>query len=102
MNEESGYIEWRYNGNDKIYGGLLVENVVQCLARIIVGWQISQLADHWRLVNLVHDEGVFCVPEEKSQECLTEAELVFSVPPPWCPDLPVAGEGIISQEYRKP
>lgn len=102
MNIESGFMEWRYNGNDKIYGGLLVENIVQALARIIVAWQILKLADHWRLVNLVHDEGVFCVPEEQSQECLEEAEAVFCVPPPWCSDLPVAGEGVISQEYRKP
>ena len=104
VEKEDGSVwrEWRYNGNEKIYGGLLVENVIQCLARIIVAWQILQLADHWRLVNLVHDEGVFCVPEDRAEECLKEAEEVFCIPPPWCLDLPVAGEGIISQEYRKP
>lgn len=104
VEKEDGSVwkEWRYNGNDKIYGGLLVENVVQCLARIIVAWQILQLANHWRLVNLVHDEGVFCVPEDRAEACLAESEEVFCIPAPWCQDMPVAGEGVISQEYRKP
>lgn len=94
--------EWRYNENDKIYGGLLTENVVQCLARIIVGQQILQIADRYRLVNVVHDEGIFCVPTRSAKKCLREAEAAFAVPPDWCPDLPVAGEGIISREYVKP
>jgi DNA polymerase len=104
VEKEDGSVwrEWRYNGNEKIYGGLLVENVIQCLARIIVAWQLLQLADHWKLVNLVHDEGVFCVPEDHAEACLKEAEEVFCIPPPWCQDMPVAGEGVISQEYRKP
>jgi len=51
---------------------------------------------------MVHDEGVFCVPEDQAEECLREAEEVFSIPPPWCSDMPVSGEGVISQEWRKP
>lgn len=101
-NEDSGYMEWRYNGNEKLYGGLLTENLVQALARIVVAWQLQQLAERWRIVLMVHDEGVFSVPAELAEECLREAEEIFKVPPPWCPDLPCSGEGIITQEYRKP
>jgi hypothetical protein len=104
MVEKDGWerMSWFYNGNNKLYGGLLVENIVQCLARIIVAQQLLQLANQWRIVNMVHDEGVFCVPEDQAEDCLKEAERVFSIPPAWCADLPVAGEGIITQEYRKP
>jgi DNA polymerase len=99
FNEESGFTEWRYNG---LYGGLLTENLVQALARIVVAWQLLQLAEKWRLALMVHDEGVFCVLEELAEECLREAEEIFGIPPSWCPDLPCAGEGIITKEYRKP
>ncbi len=102
FNEETGYTEWRYNGNEKLYGGLLTENLVQALARIVVAWQLLQLAERWRIALMVHDEGVFSVMSELAEECLREAEKVFKVPPPWCPDLPCSGEGIITQEYRKP
>jgi DNA polymerase len=104
MVEKDGWerMSWFYNGNNKLYGGLLVENIVQCLARIIVAQQLLQLANQWRIVNMVHDEGVFCVPEDQAEDCLKEAERVFSIPPAWCADLPVAGEGVITQEYRKP
>lgn len=95
-------MSWFYNGNNSLYGGLLVENIVQCLARIIVAWQLLQLANRWRIVNMVHDEGVFCVPEDRAESCLADCESVFSRPPVWCSDLPVAGEGIITTEYRKP
>jgi len=93
---------WRYNEDSKIYGGLLVENVVQCLARIIVGEQLLKIAEQYRLVNIVHDEGIFCVKKRSAEKCLRLAERVFAQPPVWCPDLPVAGEGVISTEYVKP
>jgi DNA polymerase len=104
MVEKDGWerMQWFYNGNKKIYGGLLVENIVQSLARIVVAWQLLQLANRWRIVNMVHDEGVFCVPENKAESCLADAVSVFKRPPAWCPDLPVSGEGTICQEYRKP
>lgn len=102
--ERGSYIrqEWRYNENDKIYGGLLTENIVQCLSRIIVGQQLLPVADRYRMVNIVHDEGVFCVKKRSAEKCLREAEKAFAVAPDWCPDLPVAGEGVIAQEYVKP
>ena len=104
MVEKDGWerMSWFYNGNNKLYGGLLVENIVQCLARIIVAWQLLQLANRWRIVNMVHDEGVFCVPSDMAERCLADAISVFGVPPAWCPDLPVAGDGVITKEYRKP
>ncbi len=94
--------EWRYNEDSKIYGGLLTENIVQCLARIIVGQQLLKLASIQRLANIIHDEGIFCVRTRSAKKFLKIAEKVFAQPPDWCLDLPVSGEGIISQEYVKP
>ncbi len=94
--------QWVYNQDSKIYGGLLTENLVQCLARIIVGQQLLPLAEEYRLVNIVHDEGVFCVKKRQAKTLLHKAEAAFATPPHWCLDLPVAGEGVISDKYIKP
>jgi hypothetical protein len=46
-----------------IYGGLLTENVIQALARVIVAEQMLEIADKWRVVTMTHDEVVCCRAE---------------------------------------
>lgn len=101
-NEDRGiYDNFKYNKNSHIYGGLLVENVVQALARIVVAGQILRVAHKYRTVLLVHDEVVLCTPKEKSQQALEETLESFGQPLDWCKDLPVVGEGEISPCYLK-
>jgi DNA polymerase len=90
-----------YNNGISLYGGKITENVVQALARIVVAEQIARVAKLYRTVLMVHDEGVFCVPEDKAEEVLTFAVQQFSIPPEWAPDLPVSAEGKISDYYQK-
>ena len=95
------YTDWTYNEKTKIYGGLLTENVVQSLARCVVAEQILSIADRYRVVLMVHDEVVLCVPEDQAEQALKDTLAAFHTPRPWCPDLPVAGEGKISDYYAK-
>jgi DNA polymerase I-like protein with 3'-5' exonuclease and polymerase domains len=81
---------WSYfNGKtrQKIYGGKVVENVVQALARIVVMYQTLQVPR--RLVLSVHDEGVWCVPVRDVIETEFEVSRALRTPPPWAPDLPL-------------
>ncbi|NIT13211.1 MAG: hypothetical protein GTN99_02905 [Candidatus Dadabacteria bacterium] len=96
------YYDWTYNEKTKIYGGLLTENIIQALARIVVAYQALSVADLYRIVLLVHDEVVLCVPEELAEQALKDTMKAFCVPPEWAPDLPVKGEGAISTFYTKP
>lgn len=89
------------NGTTHIYGGKLVGNTIQCLARIIVAWQVLQIAKRYHTALLVHDEGMFLVKEEEANDALRYALECFSTPPAWCKDLPVAAEGGISTYYAK-
>jgi DNA polymerase len=97
-------------GPVKIYGGKVIENVVQALARIIVFDQMAKIDQHlrkldgtngerYKVVLTVHDEVVAVVPEHYAQACLAMMEKVMSTPPAWALDLPVACEGDIGDSY---
>ncbi|MGH9890833.1 MAG: DNA polymerase, partial [bacterium] len=95
------YRDWTYNGGKRIYGAHFVENLCQALARCIVAEQILTVADRYRVVLMVHDEAVLCVPEHQAEQALKDTLRAFHTPRPWCPDLPVAGEGKINDFYAK-
>jgi DNA polymerase len=89
-------------GPVKLYGGKLVENIVQALARIVVFDQMAKVdqqmrqRDHtdgrYRTVLTVHDEVVCIVPEAQEQWCKDLMVHEMSTPPRWCADLPVSCE----------
>jgi DNA polymerase len=96
-------------GPVKIYGGKVVENVVQALARIVVFDQMAKI-DQWcrqqdtperryKVVLTVHDEVVVCAPTDKSQEVLQFMTQVMSSAPSWAVGLPVACEGDTGLNY---
>jgi DNA polymerase len=74
----------------KIYGAMVVENVVQALARIIVFDQMLVIAKAWPVVLTVHDEVVCCVPERDTEACKAFMAHAMTVAPTWAPELPVA------------
>jgi DNA polymerase len=89
-------------GPVKLYGGKLVENIVQALARIVVFDQMAKIDQQmrqrdrtdgrYRTVLTVHDEVVCIVPEAQEQWCKDLMVHEMSIPPRWCTDLPVSCE----------
>lgn len=98
-------------GAVKIYGGKVVENVVQALARIVVFDQMAKIdiemrkndnpsADcRYKVALTVHDEVVAVVPRSAAQWALEFMTATMSVPPKWCSTLPVSCEGDIGKNY---
>jgi len=82
-----------------IWGGSVVENVVQALARIIVGEQMIKLAERYRPVLTVHDAAVCVVPDDELDEALAWIVEVMSTPPDWAKGLPVACEANYGRTY---
>lgn len=82
-----------------IYGGKVVENIIQALARIIVMDQSLVIAKKYPQVLTVHDEGVFCVEEALAGTVLGFAINVFRTPPNWWPGIPLNAEGGTSYSY---
>jgi DNA polymerase len=84
-----------------LYGGLLCENAVQALARVVVAEQMRQIAQRYRVVMMTHDEVVFLASEREADEALAWAIAIMKTPPTWAPDLPVNCEGGYASNYSK-
>jgi DNA polymerase I-like protein with 3'-5' exonuclease and polymerase domains len=93
------YIYKSRKGITSIWGGAMVENIVQALARIIVGEQMLQIRERYRPVLTVHDAAVIVAPKEEVQEAVAFITEVMSTPPEWAKSLPVACETKYGQSY---
>lgn len=82
-----------------IYGGKVVENIVQALARIIVSEQMTAISQWYQVIFQVHDENIICVPDAEALVAQQVMERCMSAPPSWAPDLPVACESAIGDNY---
>ena len=86
-------------GPVSIWGGAVVENVVQALARIIVGEQMLNLRERYRPVLTVHDAAVIVCPVNELESALAFITQVMSTPPDWAAGLPVACEAKYGKSY---
>lgn len=79
-------------GPVSIWGGALIENVVQALARIIVGLQMLEIKNHYPVVLTVHDAAVMVVPEDEITSAEELVTGIMSKAPAWAKGLPIACE----------
>lgn len=82
------------------YGGKLVENIVQAVARDILtaSWPRLEAAGY-PIVLHIHDENVSEVEDGFGD--VKEYEDLMSVLPPWATGLPISAEGFRGKRYRK-
>jgi len=102
LNTEESKSQYEYKsrkGPVSIWGGSLVENVVQALARIVVGEQMLQINQRYRVALTVHDAAVCVVPAEELDEALAYVVERMSEAPDWAKGLPVACEAKHAESY---
>lgn len=95
-------VEYVYDtrkGPSRIYGGKVIENVTQALARIIIGEQMLRINKRYRVVLTVHDSIVCCVPDEEVEECKAYVEESMRWTPDWAKGLPVDCEAGVGKNY---
>lgn len=86
-------------GKVRTYGGKLTENIVQAIARDILGIVILRArAKSLNVVFHIHDE---IVVEATPDQTLEDVEELFSAPIDWCKDLPLKGAGYTTPYYLK-
>lgn len=103
-NPETGFDEWTYQAKErtkKLYGGLLCENIVQWLARMIVATQMLEVARTRRVVLMTHDEIGALARLRSAPKCFREMTVAMRRAPPWCADLPLNCEGGWAVNYSK-
>ena len=96
---EASYLTRR--GRNKIYGGLLTENVIQALSRVIISEQMLEVAKKYRIVTMTHDEIVAICPTPQAQQCLDDMIAIMATTPDWAPGLPLDAEGGYDTSYSK-
>lgn len=84
----------------RLYGGKVVENVVQALCRNILAEQALQLRKEglW-IATTTHDEIVGVCRNEDAPTWYNRMVQVMSTPPSWAPGFPIAAEGGVNQRY---
>lgn len=90
------------NGRSKLYGGLLTENVVQALSRVIIAEQMLKIHDAgYRIVTMTHDEIVIIAKKKDAKKALDFMIQTMSTAPDWAPGLPLSAEGDFDDCYSK-
>jgi DNA polymerase len=104
--EESGKVEVVYDTKkgravipNRIYGGKVIENVCQALARIVIGEQMLQIAKKYKVVMTVHDAIAVVVPKAEADTAKEFVEMCMRMRPKWAPELPLNCEAGYGESY---
>ena len=85
-------VEFSYftrTGRTRIYGGKLVENICQALAKCVIAEQMVRLNKKYRPILTVHDSLILCVPTEELEDALEYAQDCLRWTPKWATGLPL-------------
>ena len=83
----------------RIYGGKVVENVCQAVARQIVAEQMLRVSKRYRVVLTVHDAVAIIAPEAEAKEAQAYLEECMSWNPKWATGLPLSCESGMRASY---
>ena len=104
--EETGRVEVVYDTKkgraiipNRIYGGKLIENVCQALARIIIGEQMLMIAKKYQVVMTVHDAIACIVPTAEVATAQEYVEMCMRIRPKWGLGLPLNCESGYGESY---
>ena len=89
-------------GRVETYGGKLVENIVQAIARDILADSMLRLdAAGYKIVMHVHDEVVAEISDQGDQESLDRMCAIMGAPINWAEGLPLGADGYLTKYYKK-
>jgi DNA polymerase len=86
-------------GPNKIYGGKVVENFTQAIARCIIGDQMLKIAKRYKVVLTVHDAIGIVAKQEEADEARAYVESCMRWVPTWAEGLPVNCESGMGLSY---
>lgn len=94
-------------GTRNLWHGLIIENIIQALARDVLGYQMVLIDDQMErngygwVIGSVHDEVLAMVEQLYADEGFALMQKIMAMRPHWCQDLPLASEGGYDVAYSK-
>jgi len=95
-------LEYSYKtrrGDARIYGGKVVENVCQAIARCVMAEQMLRISKKYRVLLTVHDSVVCCVTDAELNEAAAYVAECMRWTPEWAKGLPVEGDVQVGKNY---
>jgi DNA polymerase I-like protein with 3'-5' exonuclease and polymerase domains len=86
-------------GPVNIWGGGVVENIVQGLARCVVAEQMLLIGKRYRPALTVHDSVVCIAPEDEAEEAMQFIVQCMNTRPEWAEGLPITCEATFAKSY---
>lgn len=100
LKQERGEFTYRARRMDvRIYGGKVVENICQAVARCIIACQMGWISEHYKVALTVHDSLVCVVKDEEVEEARQFIEECMRKAPDWAEGLPLDCESGIGKSY---
>jgi DNA polymerase len=106
VTNEEGKVEYVYDTKkgkatipNRIYGGKVIENVCQALARIAIGEQMLLIAKKYKVVMTVHDAIACIVPASEEEAGKEFVEMAMRIRPKWASELPLNCESGSGDTY---
>jgi DNA polymerase I-like protein with 3'-5' exonuclease and polymerase domains len=98
--DEKGRLQWHYNvDKKKLYGGKVVENIVQAVARCVMTDGMLRIQKRYSCVLTVHDEVVVLVPEDEAKEAEQWVLEQMVQDPPYMKGIPLDAETGCNKRY---
>jgi DNA polymerase len=100
--DAQGKAQYEYKtraGMTKIYGGKVVENLCQAVARCIIAAQMVRIARRYRVVLTVHDSIAAIAPVSEAEQARAYVEECMRWRPDWAQTLPLNCEVGVGTNY---
>jgi DNA polymerase III epsilon subunit-like protein len=95
-----GKAQWVYGENEKrLYGGKLVENIVQGVARCVMTDGMLRIQERYPVKLTVHDECCIICPTEEAEDAYRFVLECMTAEPPYMPGIPLAADGGFHERY---
>ena len=100
--DADGKTQYQYKtrkGAVKIYGGKVVENLCQAIARCVIAEQMLLIGKRYKVVLTVHDAVACIAPKEEAKEAQLYVEECMKTRPAWAQTLPLSCESGVGKSY---
>jgi DNA polymerase len=100
--DSTGKEQYEYRtrkGPVKIYGGKVVENLCQAIARCVIAEQMIRIAKRYKVVLTVHDAVACIALEAEAEQAQKYVEECMRWRPDWAATLPLNCESGVGKNY---